>query len=403
MLMRHPESPDDQYELPRRLNTRYQLLDVFRGVACLMLVVYHGTFYADYSFRLTHPETWSWYGLPLYLCGQAWMGVAMFFVISGYCIAASTDRLRDGQHAFSDYFWKRFRRIYPPLWAMGIVAVLFTLVVRQFPGISEHCQQLPLLGHFSIWNWLGNFTATEGWMHHVTHDDKRYLMLTIWTLCYEEQFYLVTGLALAITPRHIYRLLGGITVGVLIARHLIRAAGGNVDGFFFDGYWMIFGAGALVYQAIHYFSPGQRRAALVGLALTTVYGAVDRYLAPTLFQEELSKHIFVGSLFAMLLIGLYPYDAKLANHWTMTPLRHSGRMSYSIYLTHYLFVVTLASYLAQLGFNTDFTVATVVVPICFVVSLPIAIAFYHLVEKRCLNEPTVTRPERQATMSLSEK
>src|SRR5262245_33641347 len=31
--------------------TRYQSLDMWRGLACLMLVIYHGTFYAEHSWR----------------------------------------------------------------------------------------------------------------------------------------------------------------------------------------------------------------------------------------------------------------------------------------------------------------------------------------------------------------
>jgi peptidoglycan/LPS O-acetylase OafA/YrhL len=35
-------------ESPSR-NRRYESLDVWRGVACLMVVVYHSSFYGDFS------------------------------------------------------------------------------------------------------------------------------------------------------------------------------------------------------------------------------------------------------------------------------------------------------------------------------------------------------------------
>ena len=40
----------------------------------------------------------------------------MFFVISGYCITAAVERSRQLGHSAGTYFWRRFRRIYPPLW-----------------------------------------------------------------------------------------------------------------------------------------------------------------------------------------------------------------------------------------------------------------------------------------------
>src|SRR5262249_34134627 len=67
---------------------RYQSLDAWRGVACLMVVVYHATIIT----HDTRPQSSS--GLAHNIITQAHLlnaGVPMFFVISGYCISAAAD------------------------------------------------------------------------------------------------------------------------------------------------------------------------------------------------------------------------------------------------------------------------------------------------------------------------
>src|SRR5690554_4471962 len=52
---------------PKPANTRYDSLDLWRGAACIMLVLYHATFYGEYHFRIGDTSTWTWAGLPLYV------------------------------------------------------------------------------------------------------------------------------------------------------------------------------------------------------------------------------------------------------------------------------------------------------------------------------------------------
>src|ERR1041385_8984713 len=111
-------SPEgDSSHLPATLPTprspRYYSLDMWRGIACLMIVVFHATFYAR---EAVHPTG----GLPdkfLGLAGKLFIGVPLFFVISGYCISAAADSARRRQNTVPSYFRRRFRRIYPPFWA----------------------------------------------------------------------------------------------------------------------------------------------------------------------------------------------------------------------------------------------------------------------------------------------
>lgn len=97
----------DIIAVPR--SPRYESLDLWRGVACLMVVIYHSDYYLAES-----TGTNQWPAVSAILA-RFWIGVPMFFVISGYCISAAADSERSRLRGTMSYFKRRFRRIFPPL------------------------------------------------------------------------------------------------------------------------------------------------------------------------------------------------------------------------------------------------------------------------------------------------
>ena len=99
-------------------NTPYRLLDAFRGVAALWVILLHT--------RLpTTPE-------PLAsICSSGHLGVPIFFVISGYCIAHAAVRSQDAPQPILKFALARIRRIYPPylLTALAAMALSLTMTV----------------------------------------------------------------------------------------------------------------------------------------------------------------------------------------------------------------------------------------------------------------------------------
>lgn len=373
---------------PKPANTRYYSLDLWRGAACVMLVFYHATFYGDYQFRIGQVSTWTWAGLPLYLFRHFWFGVPIFFVISGYCIAASVDSLRRRPHSLRDYFVRRFRRVYPPLWIMCGVAVLFTAAMSQAPLVRTACQQLYDLSTLTAGQWLGNFLAAESWRPHVGGGEPMFLMPNTWTLCYEEQFYVVTGILLAVAARRFFQAAAWMTAAVFLAWLLCPRLGLGPRGFFWDGHWLLFAAGILVYQALNYCQARGRALAIGVFAIGALFGASQKVLAENHFDQHMGEYLFVAGAFAIALLFLRKWDESIARHKLLSPFRWLGQRSYSIYLTHYLVVVVVSSCLAYGGLRSEWQVATIVVPACLLVALPVAIVFYEVVERRFTNSPT---------------
>src|SRR5665213_3292870 len=107
---------------------RYYSLDFWRGLACLMVVVFHSTFYiTDNPFHI-YGSALSKQIFHLLSCG--WVGVPIFFVISGYCISAACDSIGH-RRASRKFFTRRFKRIYPPYWIalLGLIALHWVLQI----------------------------------------------------------------------------------------------------------------------------------------------------------------------------------------------------------------------------------------------------------------------------------
>ncbi len=374
---------------PKPPSARYQTLDVVRGTACLMLMLFHATFYAERSWVTFDPSTWTLSGLGINLVGRLWMGVPIFFVVSGYCIAGSIDSLRRKPHSLTNYLFRRIRRIYPPLWGGCAFAILFILTLGLNQTISEHCVQLPDLSTFTLVDWFSNFSNTGTWFPKVVGAETCHLLPNTWTLCYEEQFYAIAGLLLVLVSRRFFFASYLIAAGTLVTRHVCRMHDVPISGFFFDGHWLLFACGILMYQRVNYLTGQRARIAMIAMFIGAIYGLYERVFSVQPYDRHMGEYIFVACTTAIALCYLKRWDMQIASHWTLAPIRWSGKISFSLYLTHFPITVFVASFLAMGGATSDADVLTITIPACLILSFPVAYVFYLVVERHWINKPTV--------------
>ena len=105
-----------------------------------MVVLFHASKFGTDPFYLQGAKVNGGWSAVLSVVALMWIGVPMFFVISGYCISAAIDSSRLKGSSLTTYFKRRFRRIYPPYWIVfalfvGLVLVMDVLTARGFlPG-----------------------------------------------------------------------------------------------------------------------------------------------------------------------------------------------------------------------------------------------------------------------------
>ncbi len=142
-------------------------LDHLRTLAILLVFLFH------YGRLFPHPE---WTNR---ISNFGWTGVDLFFVLSGYLIASQLfKKIADQQKiSLKEFFIKRFFRILP---AYLIVVALYFL----FPVLREGNGLAPLWKYLTFTQNIGLDLRTQSTFSHA------------WSLCIEEQFYLLLPLAL---------------------------------------------------------------------------------------------------------------------------------------------------------------------------------------------------------------
>jgi len=180
-------------------------LEIARGLAALWVFLYHMRFNLDPGLFRRFAD-----------CGL--LGVPAFFVISGYCMMASSrDTVRKGRTAGS-FLHRRLRRIFPPFWAsiaVCLAAPFLGAAVGWYRG--GHWMPSPPWYKFSVVDWLGMATLTKGLATTgPTHTPWAPVNSVYWSRAIEVQFYLVMALAVVLR-RGFGVLLAVVAIGGVAA------------------------------------------------------------------------------------------------------------------------------------------------------------------------------------------
>lgn len=323
-------------------NTPYRLLDALRGVAALWVVMLH--------VRLDSTPTWLFH-----LSAGGHLGVPMFFVISGYCIANAAMRSLKAPSPVMHFVKARIGRIYPPYFCASLAAVglslALTLLMERHIVASSQIAALDLR-HQSWRFWVGALTLTQLPLHTAL------LIRVLWSLCYEAAFYglMALGLFGALKLRQPQRLLDAsavLTLGILVW------LGSNPASCLFPwNLWPQFGLGVLVYQIL---AQPERRTPKVLFGLCSIliilgamrfseFGAVDGL--PGWFQSL----YYLG--FAALLLLLFRWDGRLSEIKGVRLLSKVGVFSYSLYLIHLLALGLVTQALNRAHFFQPYALVT---------------------------------------------
>ena len=114
-----------------------------------------------------------------------YFGVSMFFVLTGYLLAFTNERERlTGKFSLLKYFWKRFKRIYPPL----IIMILSTIGVYHFlaPKVIEAVRPEIVSVLLGFNNWWQIFQHAD----YFTSTDTDSPFTHLWFLGIEIQYYI---------------------------------------------------------------------------------------------------------------------------------------------------------------------------------------------------------------------
>jgi peptidoglycan/LPS O-acetylase OafA/YrhL len=330
-------------------------IDGLRAIAIVAVLIYHAAFTL-----MGHAV------LP-----GGYVGVDVFFVISGYLITSIMRReLEAGTFSFARFYLRRARRILPALVLVILGTTLAAMALLRFEALREYYSTafaaLWSFSNFMFWQQDGYYTAPS---------DLKPLLHT-WSLGIEEQFYLLFPLLLVLLHRFArHRLIP--TLLLLVVASLLLAQYGSrhfPDATFFllpTRAWELL-VGALL-ALMHGAIPAQpRRALLANLGLGLIV------LSLFVFDRETQHPSFVTLLpvvGAALVLRFSAHDPSgtatrlLRSRW----LVGIGLISYGLYLWHF---PLFALYRYTLG-----EPAAAVKLGLLLSTLLLALASFHIVER----------------------
>ncbi len=320
---------------------------------------------------------------PRWLPG-GFLGVDIFFVISGYVVTSSLLARRDGNRwqFLRRFYGRRIRRLMPALVVnIAVVSALFSMLVSPLDDFFAPVMRTGLAALFGVSNL---YLLKQGSNYFATDNHFNAFMHT-WSLGVEEQFYLVwpavlllCGLGVAgagVGPGALRRLKVGslLLLALSLALFLGLSLGGNTERAFFlttARFWeLTAGCGAYL---LHRGSGSARdlgqKLALPRWRQPLALLALVALLAVLLLPEawRLGTTLGITALTAVLLLLLRP--ARGIGRWLCHPVSLAiGMVSYSLYLWHWP-VIVLARW--TVGFN-----AVTLVPVLVLITLCTALSY----------------------------
>lgn len=307
---------------------------------------------------------------PLALLLNGPGAVQLFFVLSGFVLTGSLSRSR-GRLVSLRFLVRRAFRIYPPYWfavVLSWLASFFYVVPLARDGFT------PWIGIFAdVHPPLGSLLSFFPWPNEAGG-----LMPVGWTLTVETLFSLVFPILVWIAQRTHWVLL------IVASGALIQAEVAMVGGFINA---LAFSMGIALYRERDFlqafFSKGS--SGRLGLWL---FVSFLLFLAPPLFFPLLPVYgLFVFDwprwtlltleLGAAGIVGATIGSPGLARSFAARPVAFLGRISYSLYLLHFLVILLATRLLSRPPTGLD----AVLLPVgVFAVTLPLAALAHRFVE-----------------------
>jgi peptidoglycan/LPS O-acetylase OafA/YrhL len=320
---------------------RYPLVDVLRGFSALLVVFYHVLALREWpGFISTGPGK-----IPM----LGWVGVDLFFVISGFVIGKTAmDSYQTGSPWRRVYFERRFARIVP-LYIATMAMYLFLVN--------------PDLLHQG-WASVLHIATHLGFVHNLWHGTHGSINPPNWSVGLEMQFYLLMALCapwlVRTSPLKIYLTWTAIAIIWKYISTLILPPGASVPIIQFiyasqlPGVLDEFVCGICVAKLLHSTSLQFSWLRFCGWALAASTLLTIAWITigtGSLYWQSATTIIFWRALvclgFAALLVCVVMIPGTGGR--LLQPFRYLGEISYGIYLWHMPVLMTLLEKTAWKG------------------------------------------------------
>lgn len=292
----------------------YPALDGLRGMAILLVVLYHNFSFISYF-------------------NYGWLGVDLFFVLSGFLITDILLSTRNTGNYFKNFYSRRILRIFP-LYYLSLL--LFLVILPLLPGFTLDVRYYQ---EHQWWFW----TYLQNWLL-IFHPGGRPVALNhFWSLAVEEQFYLVWPFVILFIRRPKKLLIFCILalMAVIAARLYIW-----FNRSFFPGYQWLFLftridgilIGSMLAIIYHYNQTILRKFSTLLILLLAAFNFIIYFI-----EKErdfpvwaIAGYTTFAAIFALLVYeSVKKEDRVISFIFNNAVLRFLGKYSYGFYIFHW--------------------------------------------------------------------
>lgn len=332
---------------------RFRSLDATRGIAALVVVIYHFQHFYAYN---QDPKNWvvnitamPLYNLlkPFYLYG--WMAVDLFFVISGFIFCWMYSKGIEAKNiGFKSFLLKRFTRLYP----LHILTLIITFALQ---GIYKNrTGEFFVIPFNDFYHLIINLLFMQSWGFEKGPSFNG----PSWSISVEILLYILFFLVCRYRIIRLELMLASLVVIGLTYQFTNPIIGRGITGYFI---------GALVYT---FFSkavigPNAVKVAIYSLWLCSLLWIISfvniyinvfdfigldyTYITNYRWIGKIIQRIFITVVFPLTVFSLAMGESLLKNkqiaRWQLAAFL--GEISYSSYLMHFplqLLIVNLSAY-----------------------------------------------------------
>ncbi len=305
---------------------------------------------------------------PLRLLDRGFLGVDLFFVLSGFLITTLLlrEEARKGQFSIAGFYWRRALRILP------VYFLIVTALSIYYIALKGETQYVPLVKFYYFF--MANFLTEE-----------IPLLTPTWSLSVEEQYYLLWPLVLLLTlhMRHIrgwllaaaivfcaYAQQWGMWPGPLRTENAVWALpGGAYEAILLGSFLAVLLNNRRGYMVLSR-GLGGRWSALIWLGVLIV--ALEFLPVNLTGWPQLVVHLIMALLLGSLVVR---EDNALSPVLSLPPVARVGAISYGVYLYHLIGLDFTTRGLAFLGVSAGDPSWSLLVTLAYI---PISIAIAEI-------------------------
>ena len=342
-------------------------IDSLRAIAVIAVIIYH----IDTN----------------YLTG-GFLGVDLFFVLSGYLISSLIikEYRKTGTINLYNFYLRRARRLLPAVYFMITISLIFMVL---FNGVLLKKSNLDaVFGYIYSSNWWYIFHKLDYFDTFGAQSPFKHL----WSLAIEEQFYMFFPLIFLFFARDKkngnniaknFKYIILALIGVSLLAHILLFDINNVSRVYFGtdtrAFSLLVGVmGAIFYPMENLFQKPKKNDALIyNVASLT---SIMLLIIVMIFANEYQAWLYYGGFLVIAVLCLVVIISSGKQHTLMSkllsfkPLVYIGKISYSLYLWHFPILI-LTTPTSQIG-NPNIFYSVLRVVLIFVV----ATASYAFVE-----------------------